>query len=270
MTSGADLRLNALLLFVLALAGMMSGCGLQKQTNLFRDPQHEEVYKQGRKAGQAVIRLKPTRDTLRYYRYRIQPGDELRVRLLNLPSELGQTAFDLQADSRYLVNIDGYIQLPLAGRLYVQDKVTDDVRRKLEEAYAAYFPQPNVELTVSNLKVYLYGDARRQSLTPSVIQLPTERTHLIEALALGGGVPYTAKSYKIKIIRGRLDDPQVIWVDMNQVAALRDEDLYMRSGDIIYLETRNVPLFLREAQPYLIFINVFTIIPTFIILIRTL
>ena len=56
---------------------------------------------------------------------------------------------------------------------------------------------------------------------------------------------------------------------MNQVAALRDEDLYMRSGDIVYLETRDLPLFLREAQPYLIFINIFTIIPTLIILFRT-
>ncbi len=248
---------------------LAAGCSLQRDTNLFRDPVHEKYYRKGRRAGQAVIRLKPGIDSLRNYRYRIQSGDELRIRLLNLPAELGQTAFELKADERYVVNVDGYIHLPLAGRLYVQDRFTEEVRLRIEEAYSLYFPKPTVELTVTNLKVYLYGDSRRMGGQQSVILLPTERTHLIEALAIGGGIPYTTKAHKVKIIRGRLDDPQIIWVDMNRVSALRDEDLFMRSGDIIYLESRFMPLLLREAQPYIVLINLFTLVPTIIILIRT-
>jgi polysaccharide export outer membrane protein len=248
---------------------VLSGCGIQRDTNLFRDPVHEKYYRKGRREGLAVIRLKPTADSLRIYRYRLQPGDELRIRLLNLPAELGQSAFELKADERYIVNVDGYIHLPLAGRLYVQDRFTEEVRLRVQEAYSLYFPNPIVELTVTNLKVFLYGDSRRQGTGQSIILLPTERTHLIEGLALAGGIPYTSKAHKVKIIRGRLDDPQVIWVDMNRVAALRDEDLFLRSGDIIYLESRLMPTLLRETQPYLVLVNLLTIIPTFIILIRT-
>ena len=257
---------TGVLLLLLFFTLLFSSCGVHKRVGVFNDPKYEEVYKEGKKANQAVIRLKPTRDTLQYYRYRLQPGDELRVRILNLPPELAEGSYELEADARYIVNIDGYVHLPLAGRLFVQDKATEEVRRKLFEVYAAYFNQPNVEVMVSNLKVFVFGESDQQG----VVILPTERTHLLEALALSGGVPQYAKSDKIKIIRGNLNDPQIIWVNLNYISALREEDLIMRSGDIIYLETRTIPLLLREAAPYLVFVNIITILPTLYLVFRTL
>jgi polysaccharide export outer membrane protein len=244
---------------------ILTGCNVQKKViQPFRDEKYESIYREGVKRGEAIIRRFPTTDTLQYYRYRIQSGDELRIRFLNLPPELAQGSFEVKADEKYIVNIDGYLATPLIGRLYVGNKTTEEVQKKITQEYSQYFKNPSIDVSVSNLKIYLYGEGKQ-----GVIILPTERTHLLEALAIAGGVPREAKSNKIKIIRGDPTNPQIIWVNLNQIAVLKDEDLYMRSGDIIYLEPRNLYLFVREFQPYSTLLTVFTVVPTIYLLVRT-
>ena len=247
------------------LALVFTSCNLQKNTQLFRDEKYEAIYKEGVKRGESIIRRFPTSDTLQYYRYKIQSGDELRIRFLNLPPELAQGSFEIKADEKYIVNIDGYLSTPLIGRLYVKDKTTEEVQKKLTMEYHQFYRAPSIDVSVSNLKVYLYGEGKQQG----VVILPTERTHLLEALAIAGGVPSTAKRHKIKILRGDLNNPQIIWVNLNRIDILGDEDLYMRSGDVIYIEPRNVQAFVNAVQPYTTFVNVIMVLPTVYLLIRS-
>lgn len=249
--------------FLLSALVLFTSCALQNRTQLFRNPAHEKVYKAGVKKGLSLIKLKPTQEDLQYYRYRINQGDEIRVRFLNLPPELGEGVYKLEPDGKYIVSTDGYIALPLLGRIYVQHKTTDEIQKKLFAEYAAYFPIPSLDVSVTNLKVYVFGEGRQ-----GVIILPNERTHLIEALALAGGVPNSAKPYKIKIIRGNLQDPQIIWVNPRDITVLGSQELYMHSGDVIYLEPRNMQLFIREVAPYTTVINLVTLLPTIYILLR--
>jgi polysaccharide biosynthesis/export protein len=261
------IRISAYPLLILLFGGilvsiLLSSCQLQDKSRLFRTPESEAVYRKGRKQDLPIIRLKPKPNDTTEYRYAIQPGDEIRVRFLNLPPELAEGNFGVEADEKYIVNTNGYLATPLIGPITAMGLSIADLQAELIKAYSVYYHQPSIDVSVSNLRVYIYGEARTQG----VVVLPNEKTHLIEALALSGGILNSAKTQKIKIIRGNLNDPQIIWVDLRKAYGLRDKDLYMRSGDIVYIETRNLTLFVREAQPYTTLINVLTLLPTFYIL----
>lgn len=262
MKSRIQLWLRAVLLLMVA-ATVLQSC--QSKATLFRSKTHEEYYKSRRNEKLPVVKLKPERDTLAYYRYKINPGDELRVRFLNLPPELAEESYEIKSDEKYVVSTDGYITPPLSGRIFVAGKSTDEVQKTLVSAFGDYFPSPSIEVAVTNLKIFVMGEVQLQG----VITLPTERTHLVEALALAGGVPSTAKMDKVKIIRGEFDDPQVIWVDLQQIESLEDDALYMRSGDVVVLEPRNLLVIMREIQPYSTLLNVLTLVPTFYFFLRT-
>jgi len=249
-------------IFLLWAAVVALGATSCAPEQVFHSKDYEKIYKAGRKQGLTVIRRLPIEDSLQYYRYRVLPGDELRVRFLNLPPELAEGSFGIEADAKYIVNIDGMVAVPLVGRLRARDRTTDQLEDTLTQMYAQYFPAPNIDVSVANLKVHVYGEAANQG----VILLPTERTHLVEALAIAGGVPRTARADKVKIIRGHLRNPQIIWVDLRKVEGLSQDDLYMRSGDIIFLETRPMQAFVRELQPYATTINIITILPSLYLL----
>jgi len=259
-------ELRYIILFLLGVFGLfMTSCGgLQRQTQLFRDERYEKIYKEGRKQKFAIIRRFPPVDTVASYRYKLQQGDELRIRFLNLPPELAQGTFEIKADEKYIVNFEGYVTAPLIGKVFVLGKTTEDVNRILSKEFSAYFPNPSIDIAVSNLKVFIYGEGKQ-----GVITLPTERTHLLEALAIAGGVPNTAKRHKVKIIRGDLKNPQIIWVDLNYIEALSDPDMYMRSGDVIFLESRNLALIAREVTPYATFVNIISLLATTYLIVRS-
>lgn len=243
----------------------LNACAMQSKTQMFRNAEHEKVYRAGAKAGKSIIKLNESQQNLEYYRYRISVGDELRIRFLNLPPELAKGAHEIQVDTRYLVTTEGYVAIPLIGKIYVRGKTVEEIQRKLILEYTAYYPNPVIDVNVTNLKVFIFGEGRQ-----GVVILPNEKTHLIEALALAGGIPNSAKPHKVKIIRGTLNNPEVIWVNTRDISVLSAQELYMQAGDIIYLEPRNLQLFIREVAPYTTVINLVTLVPTFYILLRNL
>lgn len=263
--------------YALVLASALASCGpLQYQTQIFRDRKYEKYYQAQKKANPraAIIRYKPVEDDVKYYRYRLREGDEIEVRLLNVPTELRVEGVNLAGEKPYVVSPDGYIVLPLIGKIYVKDKTSDEVRKMIEAGLSVYYRDPFVDVTVKSMRIYLFtADMQRQ------IILTSERMHLTEALAMGmgggmmfmgGGLNRQVKVGKVKIIRGDPADPQIIWVDMRKMEVMAEPDLMMRSGDIIYLENRNLPLFNAEASTVFAAITTINTLVSLYFLLRTL
>jgi polysaccharide export outer membrane protein len=241
-----------------------AGCNSSKSI-VFKSKETEAIYRQGRKQKLAVIKNKESRQSPALYRYLVRPGDELTIKFLNLPPELGTGTFGLQANSIYKVNIDGYVYPPLIGKLYVRDKSIDEITTLLTQEYSSYYVNPSLDVSVSNLRIYIYGDVGK----PGVVILPTERTHLVEALAIAGGVKPTAKNYKIKIIRGDRRDPQIIWIDLTQSEVLSSPELLMQSEDIVVVEPKNIILVAEAIAPYRIILSLTTLLPTIFLILRS-
>ncbi len=273
--------LNRPLLLLLALLLLLltqTACTGTRRSQLFLDPEYEEYFKAQKTRNYSIIRLKEDSvGDVTPYEYRIQPGDQIQVSFYNIPFELItgrlnagggggilQQGFPIR--QQYLVDVQGYMTLLVIGRIKVEGKTLQALRQELTEAYSEYYDNPVIDVNVASLRVFVFTSAGGQGVIP----LQREETHLVEVLAQVGEIAYNSKINKLKIIRGELDDPQIIWVNLRNMRSLGHPELVLHDQDIIYLEVRNLAYFLRELQPYTSLVAAVNVIPTIFLLTRNL
>ena len=95
-----------------------------------------------------------------------------------------------------------------------------------------------------------------------VIQFSNEKFTLIEALAKAGGVSEYGKTYKIKLLRGDLNNPEIFLFNIRRIEDVKNANFQLQANDIIYVESRSryAAKTLQEITPYLtLFTTFFTI-----------
>lgn len=263
------------------LAVLMTSCAAKRTATLFADPGHEQYFNARKTRNYSVIKYNYQDSTTVHYAYRIRVNDEISVRILNLPIELSTSNIAVRprgADESYLnytglieetaykVDVDGYIHTNLIGSVPIQGKTIREVREMLEKLYSNVFKEPKIDVRVTTLRVFAFGEFGNAG----PVLLPREQTHLVEVIALAGGIKQEGRVNKLKIIRGSFQDPEIIWVNMRNVEALNDSSLYLHDGDILFVEKRSLPYFLSESRPYVALLNTLLVIPTLYLLGRNL
>ena len=147
--------------------------------------------------------------------YKIAPNDIISFRLYTndgfklidfTTSNNMNTNINARNDGslEYLVEFDGYCNLPILGRTKISDLTIREAELLLEEKYAELYIDPFVLLNITNRRVTIFPGSDGSG---KVITLQNNNTTLIEALALAGGISDNGKAYRIKLIRGNLKDP---------------------------------------------------------------
>ena len=188
--------------------------------------------------------------------YIIQTGDEFTLKAYSrdgfrLIDVLGNSGEVSQTGSgggavNFLVDKEGFAKLPIIGQFYVKGYTETELERTLAEKYSNLFVDPYIVLNVINRRVFVFKGS-----TGSVVSLNEAPTNLFEVIAKSGGIANDLKSYKIKIIRGDLKNPQISVIDLSSIEGMRNADLIVQSNDIIYIEPRRRPAtdVLRELSP---------------------
>jgi polysaccharide export outer membrane protein len=149
---------------------------------------------------------------------------------------------------------DGTITYPLIGRVRLSGMTTTEAVAALSAAISTYYREPQVSLNVTEVrsqKVLVVGEVT----TPSVLQLEDQMT-ILEALAHSGGINSSARTDNILLIRGGLEQPELLLVDVRGALAEGrvDQLIYLQRGDIIVVPTRsitNLSRYFREIQSVL-------------------
>lgn len=195
--------------------------------------------------------------------YTIEKGDLLTLKIYSregfdlidvLPNETGGGVSgggninSTKSLETYLVEEDGFVELPLFGRTYVIGKTENELEDYIEERCRAIFNEPFAVLKVNNRRAFVFKGS-----TADVISLNEGPTSLLEVIARSGGLSGNLKAYKIKIIRGDLKNPEIFTVDLSTIEGLRNGQLIVQTNDVIYIEERIrlVNGVLREITPVL-------------------
>lgn len=207
--------------------------------------------------------------------YIIKSGDELTVQLstrdgfrlidaVSGQSAVTQMVMQTGGGLRYLVDAEGFINLPILGEMFVKGFTETQLETILADKYSSLYVDPYVVVTVSNRRVFLFKGSNS-----SIVSLNQAPTTILEVIAKSGGIPDNFKAYNIKVIRGDLKNPQIIIIDLSTLEGLRKSDLIVQSNDIIYIDFRyNVPqAILSPLVPY---ISLVTTVSTLIVLITQL
>ncbi len=151
----------------------------------------------------------------------------------------------------YPVEFDGQIKLPILGRMQIAGLTIREAEKMLEEKYAKYYKEPFVIISVSNRKVYVFKNGGTVATT---VDISSDNFSVIDAVVKSGGLSENSKSYRIRLIRGDVNNnPQVFLYNIYMLKDLQNVNLLLEANDIIYIESR--PRYIRkildEIAPYL-------------------
>ena len=135
--------------------------------------------------------------------------------------------------TQFLVEPDGQIKLPIIGKVKIAGMTVREAEKNLEQEYSTFYNKPFVMIRVLNRRVLVFPGTGGTGRT---VSLDNENMHLIEALALAGGLTNTGKAYKIKLIRGDLRNPKVMLIDLSTIEGVKQSNLLLQANDIIYVE----------------------------------
>jgi len=186
--------------------------------------------------------------------YKIKPFDKLSIRIttndgFKLINIEGTQQQQLQG-MEYLVEYDGKAKVPTLGRIDIAGLTLREAEKKLEDLYKEYYQSPFVQISVTNRRVIIFSQG---SETGTVVNIEEENFTLIEALAKVGGISNNGKSYKIKLIRGSLNNPEIFMYNVSSINDMQKANFLLQANDIIYVESRPryVSKVLEELTPYL-------------------
>lgn len=177
--------------------------------------------------------------------YHIQKNDLLSLevysnkgeRLIDPNPELSQkngATQEIEEDEPvYLVDLKGIVRFPMVGEINLENFTLRQAEEILQKEYAKFFKEPYVQLTYKNKRVILLG-----ALGGHVIPLENENMNLLEVLALGKGLTNDSKAQNIRLIRG----VRVFEIDLSTIQGLRDGNVIVEPGDIIYVEPVRRPV----------------------------
>jgi len=197
--------------------------------------------------------------------------------LIDPTSELSkQTASSAGAGSvgaKYLVQGDGFVDLPILGRVNLDSLTLHQCDSLLASLYSKYYLDPFVKTKVSSRRVYIVGigigsvAGGGSSGGGRVLELDHENTSLMEILSRIGGASAFSFMNRIKIIRGDLKNPVIFTVDITKWNSFQSSNLIIEPNDIIYIEPVKRPVFdfVRDIS---ILTQFSTIILTVILLFR--
>ena len=153
-----------------------------------------------------------------------------------------------------VVSPDGTITYPLAGIVDVMDmtlaEVADAVKKKLIAGEVFADPEAlNLAVTLKQSRsnqVLVLGEVQQQGPVPYL-----DRMSLVQVLGDTTVLWPTAKIGDVRIVRGALDDPELIEVDLFDVFTAADKDVFLKPGDIVVVPPKHITRFNRYLNQLL-------------------
>ncbi len=211
--------------------------------------------------------------------YNIGSGDLLSLKVYSrdgfklldmITSEDSKVSSSGRGQETYLVDEEGFVNLPIVGELFVRGYTETQLKNILIDKLASIYVDPFVLLKVENRRaIVIKAAAVASGGGATIVELNQSPTSIIEVMAKAGGLSAISRANKIKIIRGDLKNPQVIEVNLTTIEGVRKSAMDVLPNDIIYIDSKRnaVQALLTDAAP---FIGLATSIATIALLIRTL
>lgn len=199
-------------------------------------------------------------DTAGELEFRLMPNDIMDFRLftndgfklidLSTMNDENQRMTQQQTNFYYLIEHDGFVKLPMIGRVKLSGMTIKETENFLEEKYSKFYIDPFARVIIDNRRVTVFNGEFSQG---TVVEMKNRNLRLIEALALAGGLPREGKAHEIKLFRGDPQNPEIYHFDLSKIDQYSSSNFILQSNDVIYVEPR-ISLtseFLREIAPIL-------------------
>lgn len=250
---------------LLAIVGVLvfSSCVPMKKMLLLKDAQMAEENKSVEYVNERTLN------------YKIQPGDNLYIKALNIIDEKNSIALNgesrggsyLTSDASiylnsYTVNKDGYIDYPLTGLVEVKNLTVEQAKEKLQNELSKYVKETALMVKLSNFDLTILGEVVR----PGKYKVYQSEISILEALAMAGNFTDFAKNDAVKIVRRTDNGSEIVTVNVGEAGILSSPYYYLKPNDIIYVEPLKFKQWGFTSFPYSTVLSVVSLAITIITL----
>lgn len=132
----------------------------------------------------------------------------------------------------YLVDKDGFIEMPLTGRVRVAGLTTEGARDSIRRRAAIYYKAPVVNVRFANFQITVLGEVLR----PATYVVPNERVDVLQALGMAGDLTIYGKRENVLVIREEDGRKTFARLNLNSSDIFKSPYYQLRQRDIVYIE----------------------------------
>lgn len=201
--------------------------------------------------------------------YRIQPNDVLHVDV-KTPDPETTALFSARDDSRtgfnvnpailyimgYSVDNDGYVTIPLIGKIDVDNLTIDEIRSKIQAEVDKYLTNASVEVKLVSFKISILGQVKN----PGYYYVYNGQANLMEGLSLANDITEYGSRKDIKLIRQTEKGSEVILLDLTDPSVIKSPYYYLLPNDVIYVPPAEKQVKNQNLRPLGVFFGGITAI----------
>ncbi|MFT7345438.1 MAG: polysaccharide export outer membrane protein [Lentimonas sp.] len=132
----------------------------------------------------------------------------------------------------YLIDSDGFVNLPVIGKIPFGGLTRKQVVSNLENKLSEYINSPSVSIQILNFKVTVLGDVSQ----PGTFKIPNERITVLEALGLAGDLNLTGVRSNVLLIREEDGIKKEYRIDLTKSDVFNSPYYFLRQNDVLYVE----------------------------------
>ncbi|MDR0892642.1 MAG: polysaccharide export protein [Mediterranea sp.] len=146
----------------------------------------------------------------------------------------------------FLVDMDGYIQYPILGKLKVDGLTRKEVSQLIQQRLIdqGYISDPIVYVEIQNLRVTMMGEVNAQG----VQSVPNARITLLEAISRAGGLSANADYKNVEVIREENGVRNMYKMDVQSTDIFQSPAFYLQQNDIVYVHPKFPPTTTKEDR----------------------
>ena len=136
----------------------------------------------------------------------------------------------------YMVDLNGYIEFPILGKLKVVDltrkQVADLIKNRLISENL--INDPLIFVDILNIKITVMGEVK----SPQVLQVEDSRITLLEAITRTGGVTTNALLDRVAVIREEGNERKMYMHDIRSSDIFYSPCYYLQQNDMVYIHPK--------------------------------
>jgi polysaccharide export outer membrane protein len=146
----------------------------------------------------------------------------------------------------YTIDKEGYVFMPLIGKIQVKDKTLSEVAALLKDALKGILNQPVVSVKLVNRFVSVLGEVKN----PGHFPYSQDKLTIYDALGLAGDIDEYGNRKNLILIRNQNGENIRININLNESEILSSDFYYLRPNDILYVKPLREKFWGLREFPY--------------------
>jgi polysaccharide biosynthesis/export protein len=245
VSSRQDAGLHVFSVLLIAILSTLSSCTTTRNTTYFQDIPDSTLYRKVPTAAFAEPIIQSD-DILSINIQTIEPEAGSNIGRGNLSSAIAASSASSignQAISGFLVDKNGFVELPLLGKVRLGGLTTFQAREQIRSIAEKEFKSPAVQVRFANYKITVIGEVAR----PATYTIPNEKVSILDALGLAGDLTIYGRRDNILLIRDHGDKKEMVRLNIGSTDLLKSPYYYLKQNDVIYIEPNKAKVATNNA-----------------------